>query len=141
MSAHRFPYKRRLLGTAVGIAAVAVGAALATTAGAAHRMRGADKGIVTGAIHRVGGPATVTPQPPQAGEVSVFTASGRLVARQHVRAGHLFRFKLDPGRYLLNSGRQLYNKRASRNDCKPVKARVRAGQTVHVNVGYGCGWM
>lgn len=80
MSAPLFKDKRWWLGTAVVIAAVALVASLATSAGAAHRLPAVKTGIVTGWIHRVGGPATETPQPPQAGEVSVFTPSGRVVS-------------------------------------------------------------
>jgi hypothetical protein len=70
--------------------------------------RGGDEGLLVGAIYRMGGPATVRPQPPEAGEVSVFTEGGRLVARQHVHQGQRFRFELGPGRYQLNGGWRLH---------------------------------
>jgi hypothetical protein len=103
--------------------------------------RGGDEGSLVGAIYRVGGPPTFRPQPPEAGEVSVFTAGGRLVARQHVHHGHRFRFELRPGHYQLNGGWRLHPVRdAPQYDCQPVKARVRADQATHKDVGYGCYW-
>lgn len=103
--------------------------------------RSGDQGFVVGAIYRVGGPATVRPQPPEAGEVSVFTAGGRLIARQHVHEGHHFSFELGRGKYKLNAGWRLHPTRsAPYYDCQPVRARVRADRTVHKNVGYGCYW-
>lgn len=103
--------------------------------------QGGDAGLVIGAIYRVGGPATVGPQPPEAGEVSVFTAGGRLVARQHVHQGHHFTFELGRGEYRLNAGWRLHPTRsAPYYDCQPVRARVRADRTVQKNVGYGCYW-
>jgi hypothetical protein len=96
-------------------------------------------GTLSGAILLGGGPAPMPGRPrrAQAGEVRVYTTHGQLIARQHVRRGHGFRFKLAPGRYLLNAGNQLQHGRASA--CVPVKARVRSGHTTHVDVFLGCG--
>ncbi len=103
--------------------------------------RGGNEGSLVGAIYRVGGLATVRPQPPEAGEVSVFTARGRLVARQQVHQGHRFDFQLGPGRYQVNGGWRLHPMSgAPQYDCQPVKALVRADRTTHKNVGYGCSW-
>jgi hypothetical protein len=105
-----------------------------------HGRRG-DAGFVVGAIYRVGGPPTVRPQPREAGEVSVFTAGGRLIARQQVRSGRRFRFRLWRGHYWLNAGWRLHPRRdAPYYDCQPLKTGVRADRTAHTGVGYGCYW-
>jgi hypothetical protein len=98
----------------------------------------APTGRLTGAIRLAGGPAPPPGQhrKPLAGTVSVFTASGRLVARQTVRAGRHFNFELIPGRYLLNAGRRLRYKRPQ--GCPPAKALVRSSRTTHVDVSQGC---
>ncbi len=97
------------------------------------RIPSVPSGVLTGAIILIGGPS---PPPgekrkPAAGLVSVFGARGRLIARQHVRAGHLFRFRLPPGRYELRD--------ATYWDCPAATAIVRAGHVTRVEVDYGCG--
>jgi hypothetical protein len=94
------------------------------------------KGTVAGAITLVGGPPPIPghPRPPLAGLVSVFTRAGKLVASQHVREYHHFRFHLAPGQYELNAGRKLRPKL----DCPPNSVTVRAGQIARVNADVGC---
>ncbi len=93
-------------------------------------------GAVTGAIMFDGGPALFGyARPSEAGTVSAFSRAGKLVASQHVRAGHSFRFRLTPGRYELIAGRALHPKLG----CPPVAVSVRAGHTTHADVGTACG--
>ena len=100
-----------------------------------------DDGSVIGGIYLMGGPASGRPQPPQAGEVSVFAANGHLVTHEHVRSGRRFRFKLAPVSYWLNAGWRLHPRRlAPYYDCEPVKTRVHADRTAQVKVGFGCYW-
>lgn len=100
----------------------------------------APTGTVTGTIQPGGGP----PPPPRhrrkglAGEVSVYSPSRRLIAREHVHAEHSFQFKLPPGRYLLNAGGQLYYPSVAKG-CRPVSARIRARHTTTIDVYTGCG--
>ena len=142
----RFSRLKVLAVVAVSASVLITAASLGAT-GSAHpdaltkASTGRGKAGLIGAIYRVGGPATVPAQPPEAGEVSLFTASGRLFARQHVRAGQHFRFTVPPGLYRLNAGWKLHPPRsAPRYDCHPAKVRIRAEHTAHANVGYGCGW-
>lgn len=93
----------------------------------------AGTGTLIGAIRFVGGPS-VLHRPPIAGEVSVFTAAGRLIAREKVRAGQWFHFRLAPGRYELSDGASLH----PRLDCSPTTAVVRASQTTRADVDTGC---
>jgi hypothetical protein len=97
-------------------------------------------GKIIGTIELGGGPAAPpgTSRPALGGEVSVFRADGRLVARLHVRAGHRFEFALRPGSYWLNAGRRLHYQ-SVKEGCPPVKARVRSGTTTRTHVYVGCG--
>lgn len=97
-------------------------------------------GVLTGAIIFAGGPALAPGQrkQPVAGLVTVFGARGRLIARERVRAGHLFRFRLAPGRYQLPDPTR-HQPRAGIVDCPAATAVVSAGHTTRVNVDYGCG--
>jgi hypothetical protein len=106
--------------------------AIGTPAPAARR------GLLRGTIQPGGGPPPVRGQPRKglAGEVSVFSPGGRLIARQRVRAGHRFHFKLAPGRYLLNAGRHL--RYSAAKGCRPVTARVQINHTTTANVYTGC---
>ena len=85
-------------------------------------------GVLTGAIRFAGGPWRPR-RPPIAGEVTVSTPTG-MVAREHVRNGHDFRFVLAPGRYKLPGPRD--------PDCRPSIAIVRPAHTTRVNVDTGC---
>jgi hypothetical protein len=101
-------------------------------------------GTATGLVVLGGGP----PQRPghpvsEAGVVSVFeeppatrgrpmsVSAGELVARQRVRAGQRFVFRLKAGRYKLNTGR-------GGRGCPPVTVAVRRGRTTHVDVETLC---
>ena len=105
-------------------------------AGCGSSSDGVMTGGVTGAIHFVGGPH-IRHWKSHPGLVSVFDASGTLVADQWVRDyGQHFRMALRPGRYELVVGRELHPPRI---DCPSVAARVRANQFTYVVVTAGCG--
>lgn len=97
----------------------------------------ANQGVLRGKIVMQGGSPTTGTPAALAGTVAVYTRTGKPIARQHVRAGHDFRFRLAPGRYLLNVGPKLRYKPAVA--CPPTPARVRSGTTTTVIVGIGCG--
>jgi len=96
-----------------------------------------DKGVIKGAIRFVGGAVSRNPRK-VAGDVRVFALSGRLVARQHVRADHDYRFSLAPGRYLLTPYKNP-NTGPRGNTCPAAKARVRPNRTATADVYVGCG--
>jgi hypothetical protein len=117
------------------VAVAWVAAALTAVATAAP----ARVGVLTGTIRFVGG-AFHPPGRSVAGDVRVFTASGKFVTRRHVRAGRQYRFRLSPGRYLLTTYRSLHPpKPVGSVNCPAAAARIRAGQTSHVDVQVGCG--
>ncbi len=66
--------------------------------------------------------------------MTVFSASGKVVARQKVRKGHQFRFPLAAGTYKLNAGTQLHPK----GGCPPTTIQLRGGRTTRVTVKTGC---
>ena len=100
----------------------------------------AGRGVLTGAIIFVGGPLPLPPgkqRPPAAGLISVFSPSGRVVARAELRTGERFRFALPAGHYELNAGATL--RFHFPNNCRPKNARVDVGRTTLTNVDAGCG--
>lgn len=93
-------------------------------------------GFLVGAIRMVGGPA-VERRRKGGGLATVFSSSGHVVAKAHVRPGHDFRFRLAPGRYRLGFGR---NGRQSRAGCPRRLVTVRIGKTTHADLLIGCDW-
>lgn len=92
---------------------------------------GTPTGRLIGAIRFEGGPALIH-RPPIAGTVALFNATGRLIARFHVRAGKPFHIQVIPGRYLLLADSEGWI------FCGPTRARVRTHHTTRVTVGTGC---
>ena len=95
-------------------------------------------GTVTGIIKFVGGPFPGH-MPPQAGDVMMFNAAGRLVAHEQVRKGHHFRFVLKPGRYQLTLKGSMKAGPKVLGTCPRKKTlHVRAHRTTHVTFPVGC---
>lgn len=129
---------RIALALAVVLAAVATGLALRSTSTGAsgdapHRV---EKGIVTGSIHVVGGPAGVYLRK-AGGLVTVWDAKGQVVRRLRVQPDHDFHLRIAPGRYRLTFGRHRYSP-----GCPlPSIIAVRPGRTTLQNVFLGCDWL
>lgn len=97
---------------------------------------GAHTGTLVGAIGFDGGPPPAPgypPRRPEPGIVVLFDTRGELLARFHVKAGHRFRLRLVPGRYLLIDDIQ------GLLPCEDTSAHVHVSQTVHVSIPVGCG--
>ncbi len=90
----------------------------------------AHDGFITGEIFVDGGPTRPDGRlkGPAAGTVSVFSPSGKLVAREHVRNGQYFHFALPAGRYNLSAG----------TDCRPTAVVLPVGRTTRANAAVGC---
>lgn len=98
--------------------------------------KGAHTGTLLGAIRFGGGPRPLSGHPsapPAAGIVVVFDTHGRPIARFHVKAGHYFRLRLVPGRYLLIDDLQ------GLLSCGDIAPHVHATNTLHVTIPIGCG--
>jgi hypothetical protein len=93
-------------------------------------------GWLTGKIVFAGGPpAPLAARTGAAGFVSVFSLSGRLVARVLVSRGRGYRIGLRPGRYLVNAGRALHPS----GGCLPQEIKIRSGRIARRNVFSLCG--
>jgi hypothetical protein len=96
-------------------------------------------GTVTGAIMQRGGPAPPLDKQghriyvPLAGEITVYTTTGKPVTRTVVREGQHFSINLPAGHYLLNSGNKLHQM------CEAKPAVVLPHRTIRVNVDALCG--
>lgn len=96
---------------------------------------GSSTGIISGAVRVEGGPPPGPHPRPIAGVVAVFNGRGRLLARFAATAGHDFRLRVAPGRYLLLADSEGWT------FCGPTRATVRAHRQTRVTVGTGCGEM
>ncbi|HWF26297.1 MAG TPA: hypothetical protein VG275_12655 [Solirubrobacteraceae bacterium] len=134
MAVSSFARQCRRAAAIVALAAALFAASGPRAAAGQPRITRAQRGILIGVVRFDGGPGLLQNV---GGEVSLFRPDGHLVARERVTAGHEFRFRARPGRYLLNAGRQLDYKRPL--GCSPSSARVRGGRTTYVVAWTGCG--
>ena len=116
---------RSRVALALALAVLACGA----TAALGHR-HAAPRGTIVGQITAGGS----QPVARAAGLVNVLTLNGKTVTSQRVRAGHLFRFRLAPGLYLLLDAAD----NGPYGPCHAARVRVRARKLVRTVVYAAC---
>ncbi len=83
---------------------------------------------ITGAIHLAGGPAPGRHSHNEPGTVTLrHVGAHKVTARQTVRSGHGFAFRVLPGRYKLSAT-------SSGGKCRTSVVQAQAGRTMRTNV-------
>lgn len=123
---------------AVTIAATAcAGVGLAARASNDSLASGQRRGSLVGAIRLAGGPVSAVGTK-LGGRVSVLNGQGRVIVQTRIRRGQNFEFRLPAGRYRLGLGKHPRQDRLG--GCRPAKVTIRAGQTTHKNLWFGCAY-
>lgn len=115
---------------ALAVAVIFLALSAPAALGKRHEVRHKVRGTVVGQINTVVDP----PVSRAAGRVNVLTVNGKMVGSQRVSAGHLFRFSLAPGVYLVVDA----DDNGPYGPCQASRVRVRAKRVVRTVVYAAC---